>query len=248
MATAAPTLRANTSRDIPGIGRIDFEQTDKRREYWLLPEGKERRVKLPSVTTILRATWPGSEGLLQWRGRLGNAEAKRVSDESMAIGNDVHRFIEVWLTTGKVLGFGDFPENRKPFLQGAVKFLVEHEPTAMIGGVEKLVCHPEHKYAGRLDTLGVLKDSDALTLLDYKTSAGGNIYAKGHVQGWAYAMADHRCGGERVERIMVVGISGDGTFRVVETPQSEASDVWSDVLTYYGSMTRLLKALGEKAP
>jgi hypothetical protein len=169
-----------------------------------------------------------------------------VRNESAAIGKDVHSFIESYLRTGDLLGFGHFPENRKPFLKGAVKFLIAHQPEAVSDGVERLVCHPEHKYAGRLDTIGILNDRADLTLLDYKTSAGGNLYAKAHVQGAAYAMADHRCGGERVERIGVVGISGDGEFRIAWTPITEATEVWTDVLTYYKSLQSLLKVVAEK--
>jgi hypothetical protein len=245
--TATAAEHTALARDVAGVGRIEFEESEKKRDYWLLPEGGQRRARMPSVTEILRATWPGSEGLLNWQGSIGNAEAKRVRGESTAIGKDVHAFIESYLRTGDLLGFGNFPENRKPFLKGAVKVLIAHQPEAVSDGVERLVCHPEHRYAGRLDTIAILNDSADVTLLDYKTSAGGNLYAKAHVQGAAYAMADHRCGGERVERIGVVGISGNGEFRIAWTPIEEATKVWTDVLTYYKSLQALLKVVAEKA-
>lgn len=246
MTATTNTERVSVSRDIPGVGKLDFEQTEKRREYWLLPEGGQRRRKLPSVTEVLRATWPGSEGLLNWQGRLGNSEAKRVRDEASAVGRDTHRFIETFLSTGVLLGFGDFPENRMPYLQGAARFLWQYQPRPTPEGIERLVCHPEHGYAGRLDFLGYLADEpDTLTLLDYKTSAAGNIYAKGHVQGCAYALADERGGGDSAERIGVLGINSEGKHRLAWTPMKEAMQVWADVLPYYRSGRALERALGE---
>src|SRR4051812_3911783 len=235
MSATTNAERVSVTRDIPGVGRLDFEQTEKRRDYWLLADGGQRRTNLPSVTAILRRTWPGSERLLNWQGSLGNSEAKRVRNEAAEVGRDTHRFIETFLRTGELLGFGDFPENRKPYLQGAAQFLFEHQPRPVPDGVERLVCHPEHRYAGRLDLLAVLKDSGALTLLDYKTSAAGNIYAKGHVQGCGYSLADARCGGDPVERIGVVGINSEGRYRIAWTPVKEAGQVWADILTYYRS-------------
>lgn len=239
-ATAEATV---VSREIPGIGRLDFEP--KPHDYFLLPEGRQRRISFPTVTEILRATWPAGESLLNWYGNLGVAKAREARNEAAAIGTDTHRFIETFLRTGALLGFGHFPENRKPFLQGAARFLIEHEPRPVTDGIERLVCHPELRYAGRLDLLCVLKDCGALTLLDYKTSAGGNLYAKHHAQLAGYSIADHRCGGERIERYGVVGINGEGHVRIVWTPVDEAVVCWKDIVTYYGSMRALLKELGE---
>lgn len=235
--------KVTASREVVGIGRIDFE--DKGHRYGVLPEGKERRVVYPSVTQIIYACWPAGEGLLNWQGNLGNAKAREVRDESAAIGTDTHRFIDVYLTTGELLPFNSFPENRRPYLTGAAKFLMAHAPEAAYEGTERLICHPELKYAGRLDFIGVLADSPALTLLDYKTSAGGNLYAKAHAQLAAYALADERCGGEPIERFGVVGIDGEGGMRIVWTPLEEAMACWANIVNYYGSMRALLSALGD---
>lgn len=238
----ATAEQGTASRVIAGVGRLDF--TEKGHAYRLLPEGRERRVAYPSVTEIIRATWPAGESLLNWQGGVGNKKAKEIREESSAIGRDTHRFIETYLTTGTLLDWKQFPENRLPYLQGAVRFLMDHDPVASHEGVERLVCHPDLKYAGRLDFVGILNDSSALTLLDYKTSAGGNLYAKAHAQLAAYSIADLRCGGEPIERFGVVGINGEGRMQIVWTPINEALACWQLIVTYYDAMRNLLAALG----
>jgi hypothetical protein len=241
---AATAERTSLSREIPGVGRLEFEETEKRREYWLLPEGGQRRARLPSVTTILGNVW-SDQSLLQWTMREPNARQMR--DEGIERGKDAHRFIETYLRDGVLLPFSDFTPTSKPYLQGAARFIFEREPEPVTDGVERLVCHPELRYAGRLDLLAVLNDSPALTLLDYKSNPKGNVYAKAHVQMMGYAIADKRCGGEPIERAAVIGLTAEGTYRFVQTPMDEASQTWLEANSYDGTIKRLLKALGESA-
>jgi hypothetical protein len=240
----ATTEHASLTREIPGVGRLEFHETDKRREYRLLPEGKERRVKLPSVTTILGNVW-SDQGLLQWVMREPNA--RQVRDAGVARGKDCHRFIETYLRDGVLLKFSDFDPEIKPYLQAAARFIFEREPEPVTDGVERLICHPELRYAGRLDLLATLNDSPALTLLDYKSNPQGRVYAKAHAQLMGYAVADRRCGGEPIERCAVVGLTGEGAYRLVETPMDEAAQVWLQAVDYDGTIKRLLKALGESS-
>jgi hypothetical protein len=238
MATATT---AGVSREIPGIGRLDH--TEDPHAYWLLPEGGQRRTRLPSVTGVIGDTW-SDRALLEWYMREPNAREAR--DEGMARGSDAHRFIEHFLKTGELLPMTDFEPQRRPYIQAAAKFIFERDPQPVADGVERLVCHPEMRYAGKLDLLAVLNDSPALTLLDYKTNPAGNVYAKAHVQLLAYAAADRRCGGELVERCAVVGLNGEGDYRLVHTPMDEAGAAWLTAVAHRNAINTLLKALGEK--
>src|SRR3954469_19897183 len=128
---AATAVREAQTREIPGVGRLDFEQTEKRREYWLLPEGKQRRAKLPSVTTILGNVW-SDQSLLQWA--MHDPTARQQRDEGIVRGLDCHRFIETYLRDGTLLGFSEFAPGSKPFLQAAARFLIEREPEPVSDG------------------------------------------------------------------------------------------------------------------
>lgn len=234
MSATANTDNVSVSREIPGIGRLDFEQSERRRDYWLLPEGAQRRTRLPSVTSILRDTWP-KPALLEWYAREPNASAilKTASERGKA----VHRFVEEYLTTGTFLDFADFPPDFHGYLRGAASFLWEYDPIPV--SVELLVCHPELNYAGRLDLLAEI--GGQLTLVDYKSNPKGNVYPEAHVQTRAYAVADERCGGVAVERTMIVGIAEDGTTNVVDG--ADASKMWGACLDFYRTMKRFEKAL-----
>jgi hypothetical protein len=234
MTVAAPV---SLMREIPGVGTLTFEQTDKSRAYWLIPEGGKRRVRYPSVTGILSDTW-AKPGLVNWAAREA-ANIDRIREDAFARGHDVHLFIETFMRDGTLLGFNDFPVERKPYLQGAARFLLEHDPQPE--AIEQLVCHPEEGYAGRFDLLARLRGK--LTLLDFKTSPKGDIYPEAHVQLAAYAVAEARCSGEIYERYAVVGINADGGYRLADTPVGRAQECWADLLRLRATQTALSKAL-----
>ena len=142
---AATAERVTLTREIEGIGRLDFEQTDKRRDYWLLPEGGTRRIRLPSVTTIIRDTWPKPE-LLEWYAREGNASA--ILAAAAERGKLVHHFVETW-ANGEIPSLADLsPEDCRPYLRAPPGS--SSRSTPQIVASERLICHPEQRYAGRL--------------------------------------------------------------------------------------------------
>ena len=67
------------------------EMIDGKRHYEI--NGIE---KLPSVTTILKATEPDEkrESLQAWRDRVGDENATRIVDESAARGTAMHKILE----------------------------------------------------------------------------------------------------------------------------------------------------------
>jgi len=234
--------RVTISREIAGIGRLDFEQTDKRRDYWLLPEGAQRRGRLVSVTSILRDTWPKT-ALMEWYLREG-ANATTILADAKERGRQVHRFLETYLRDAVILPFSDFEPSYKPWLQAAASFIFEEDPQPAPEGVERLVCHPDLRYAGRPDLIATCRSwpSD-LTLFDYKTNPEGNVYAEAHVQTWAYALADFRCGAPAIARRVVVGMSAEGKYRLVPSPDAE--EVWGHCLSMHASMQAFLRVLGQ---
>ena len=70
------------------------EMIDGKRHYEI--NGNE---KLPSVTTILKATEPDEkrESLQAWRDRVGEAEATRIVDSSGARGTAMHKILEKYI-------------------------------------------------------------------------------------------------------------------------------------------------------
>jgi len=219
-------------RVIPGIGTLSFEQEPYRR-YWLLPDGGQRRRRLPSVTSILSDVI-AKPGLVKWAARLGPAY-DRARDEAAARGTAIHAFIEHYLQTGELL---DPPDEHAPYVHAAAAFLWQYDPRPL--AVELLVCHPELGYAGRLDLIAEI--DGAATLLDFKTNPAGRIYPEAHVQAYAYELANERCAGLDIERTLLVGIGDSGAFQVVEGV--DTAKTWGAVLALYGELKQLERRLG----
>lgn len=232
------TATISIARTIPNVGVLEFEETETSRAYWLRADGAKRRTRLPSVTTILKGTWPRPR-LLAWYADKG-ADAPALLAAAAERGKAVHRFIEEFMRDGTLLPFDAFPPEYHGYLQGAARFLWEHEPKPI--AIERLVCHPELNYAGRLD---LIAEVDGVpTLLDFKSNPKGAIYMEAHVQAIAYVIADERCGAQRVDRTMLVGIAQDGTYTPVPGETDVAPKVWASALDWYKQQARLRRALG----
>ncbi len=262
MTAAAPVEDLLLERAIAGIGTVIFEQKYNRdgstraRGYWLRPEGAERRRRLQSVTEILSEAWPTSRQLQEWMKREG-LRADESRNAAAARGTTIHRFIERYLVEGDVLPFAEFPADYRPFFQATADFLWEHEPAPI--DAERLICHPELDYAGRLDLIATLTRAcgvngcgcaplvDVPTLWDFKTSASGRVYAKAHAQTAAYRMADERCGSAAIERTAILGIGEDGHYEIVESPFEDAKKLWCSTLEFHRTMQRFERTLGKGA-
>lgn len=228
------TATGQDARDIPGIGRLEFHETDRSRAYWLLPEGGKRRHRLPSVTTIISGTWP-KPGLLEWYLKHGG-DAPRLRDEAAARGKYVHAFIESFMRD-QWRPLSDFPTDTWPYLKGAAAFLADYNPVPI--AIERLVCHPEFQYAGRPDLIAEIAGEP--TLLDFKTNPEGRIYPEAHIQATAYGIANERCGDPPINRTLLVGINGEGGYNAV--PGVDATKAWASMRDFYSHIARLKREL-----
>lgn len=236
-AGMSATTDVHLERTIPGVGLIEFAETEKSRAYWFTPEGAKRRQRMPSVTGILRSSWP-KPALLEWYAKHG-AHTETLLEEASQRGKAVHKFVEVYMTTGEVMDVTDFPPAYRPYLSGIARFIWDYDPQPL--AVERLIVHPEMRYAGRLDLVAGVRD--VVTLLDFKSNPRGRVYTEAHVQATAYAIANERCGDGVVDQIMVIGISDTGDYNPVVA--TDAAKLWGAVLAFYGELRKFERALGE---
>ena len=226
---------ATLTRQIPGVGRLDFEESETYRAYWFTAEGGKRRQRFPSVTTILRNTWP-KPALLEWYATHGR-ETDTLLERAATRGKTVHAFVEHYMRTGDLMEWDELPAEYHGYLQAAARFLWDFFPQPI--AVERLVVHPEMRYAGRLDLIAMV--DGVPTLLDFKSNTHGRVYAEAHVQATAYAIADERCGGDPINSFMLVGLAEDGSYKPVigrDTPK-----LWGAALAFYGEMRKFEKAI-----
>lgn len=121
--------------------------------------------KLPSVTTILKATEPAEkrEALQRWRESKGEAEATRIVDESAARGTAMHKILEMYILEKGYLdetNVGKQAHNMAiQVIQGGLSNVTEYY------GTECTLYYPG-LYAGQTDLVAVHKEQDAI--IDFK--------------------------------------------------------------------------------
>ena len=84
----------------PSIERVDIEGIGR---HYL----DSNNNPVPSVTTVLGNTSTKSDGIAQWRNRVGEEEAERVIKQSTDIGTAVHESIEKYLNGDEWDSFGE---------------------------------------------------------------------------------------------------------------------------------------------
>lgn len=134
--------------------------------------------RYPRVTAICAIM--ANMGLAYWRGRVGNAEADRVSREATGLGTRAHKAVELYAkrqTCGCAAGCSEQPcaeffarmqADIRPLVQAYIEWHEEHVRAVI--ACEKLTVSRLHKYAGTVDLVAVLDDDPWPTVIDVKTS------------------------------------------------------------------------------
>ena len=132
----------------------------------------------PRVTSICAIV--ANDFLAYWRGRVGNAEADRVSREATTLGTRAHAAIEQFIKRKTCMcaprcndepcdGFLEaMPTNVRPIVQAYIDWHGEH--VRAIVACEKLTVSRLHKFAGTVDIVAVLDDDKLPSVVDIKTS------------------------------------------------------------------------------
>lgn len=180
------------------------ERNGKR--WYCVPNGK----MYPSVTTVLDSQ--KSKQLEEWRERVGQDEAARISNSAKIRGNNIHEAVEHYLRYDK------YPTNILPTTQGIVNKL---RPTLdkdidNILMLEGTLWSDTMRLAGRTDVIGEYKGK--LSVIDFK---GSNRPKKEEhinnyfMQATAYAIMFEERHGMPIEQI-VIAVAVDKQF---EPPQ-----------------------------
>jgi len=141
---------------------LTTETIDGQRHY-VLEDGV---TKLKSVTTILGEKTDKS-ALLEWRKRVGDEEANRVSTQAARRGTSVHNMAEKYLLNEDMTPFfqKEMPINIETF-QKFQPVLDKHIGTIL--GIETPLASKVLKCAGRTDL--VAEYDGVLSIIDFKTS------------------------------------------------------------------------------
>jgi genome maintenance exonuclease 1 len=136
-------------------------QTINGQRYYVLPDGV---TKLKSVTTILSEKLDKT-ALLEWRKRVGEEEAIRISAQSTRRGNSIHKIAERYVLNEENIYQNEMPVNVESFqpIKSALDAHVDN-----ILGVELPLCSKALGCAGRTDL--VAEYDGKVSIIDFKTS------------------------------------------------------------------------------
>jgi|TARA_R110001592_G_scaffold68001_1_gene208371 genome maintenance exonuclease 1 len=192
---------------------------------------------VPSVTTILSATGDKT-ALINWRKRVGDAEATRISTEAAGLGTKVHNALEkyILLEEYEIKGNNHISVMAKSMVTEMIsKGLAKVD--AIYGVEVGLIA--KGLYAGTSDAIGMYEGEEAI--IDFKTSK--KIKKREWIedyfmQGCAYALAHNEMFGTKIKKVVILMVDRDGNFAeftIRDDEFTEYCNKWSDRLTDYYS-------------
>ena len=169
-------------------------QPDGKR-YYVTPSGK----KLPSVTTVVGAM--KKKAIMEWRNRVGEVEANRVSKLATGRGNRVHLLAERYLNNEKIEWSKEMPDSVEMF-----RTLIK--PIHNINNIqyqEQALWSEKIDMAGRVDLIADW--CGVPSVIDFKTSK--KIKKKEDIQDYfaqctAYALMYEELVGTPIDQLVIV--------------------------------------------
>ena len=204
--------------------------SEEGRRLYLTPDGK----KVPSVTTILSST-ADKTFLNEWKKRVGEAEAQRISTESAGLGTLVHKHIENFIE-----GI-ERPPGSTPIHQLARAMsdqVIEKGLTGVdeVWGMEASLYYPG-LYAGTTDLCGVYKGKPSI--MDHKTAKKmkkPEWMQDYFIQTTAYALAHNEVHGTDIQQGVLFMVDRENqyqTFIIEGAEFKHYSDLWLQRVEQY---------------
>ena len=194
--------------------------------------------KLPSVTTILKATESEDkkESLSRWKDRVGEVEADRIKNVAALRGTAMHTYLEHYVKGGNVLDLTDL--GREASGMGQMIIDKGFPDLEEVWGVECTLHYPG-LYAGQTDMCGIYQGREII--IDFKHSnkpKRAEWIDDYKLQLVAYATAHDQVYGTRIEQGGILMCTPDNFFQRFVVNGSEFREwKWEwlrRIDTYYG--------------
>ncbi len=189
----------------PDLKRVEIDDD----RYYI----DSKNTPVPSVTTVLGKTSTKSDSIQQWRKRVGEVEADRITKQSTDIGTMVHEALELYLN-GK--NYDNFPDDNDGFIakRMTTKFINSGIKTITeVWGLEVGLIL-DGLYAGTADCIG--KVSNVPSLIDFKTAR--RMKKREWIEDYflqccAYANAHNVMFGTNINQVVILMVDRDLMFK-----------------------------------
>ena len=187
--------------EIPKIKQINVDGV----RHYETPDGT-----FISITSLLKAYTP--KGILEWRESVGDDIANYVMRNATARGNKVHKIIENCLSNEPET---DLIGNHGVLAAGLFQLMIPAlDKIDQIRGLEQAVYSKRLGVAGRIDC--VAEYNGKLSTIDFKTASRkrNEINENYLVQATFYTLAWEECTNEKIDQIVILTVTEDGTLDV----------------------------------
>jgi len=193
---------------------------------------------VPSVTTVLNKTSNKSDSIQQWRNRVGEEEADRITKQSTDIGSMVHEALENYLNDKNWENFTDDQNGyiakkiTSKFISTGIQSITE------VWGLEVGLIL-DGLYAGTADCVG--KINNVPTLIDFKTAR--KMKRREWIEDYflqccAYANAHNVMFGTEINQVVILMVDRDLLFQefiVKPTEFNILTKIWKKRLLEFHS-------------
>ncbi len=213
----------------PPVKLPDLEsvtQPDGKR-YYVTPSGK----RLPSVTTVVGAK--KKQAIMEWRKRVGEAEANRISKLATGRGNRVHSLAEKYINNEQIVWQQEMPDAVEMF-----RTLIK--PIQSINNIhyqEQALWSERLGLAGRVDLIA--EWNGVLSVIDFKTSK--KIKKAEDIQDYfaqctAYACMYEELVGVPINQIVVVmAVENEQPIVFIEKTEDHLNNLLDHITFYHNN-------------
>ena len=181
------------------LNEVEFHEleafTENNKRYYMTPTGE----KYPSVTTVLGSR--DKSWLYEWRKKVGEEEANRISQRASNRGTRLHKICEDYICNKE-----DFCGNQPPLAVDMFRSIQKYvDYIDEVYGNEIAIYSHELKTAGRIDVF--CKMGGKNVILDFKTSS--RLKTEDEIENYflqttTYAMAIKELKGIEVPKIVIL--------------------------------------------
>lgn len=202
--------------------------------YYALPDGS----KVASVTTILDKTKPANDKarLAEWRKKVGEANATRITTEAAGRGTRMHKWLENYFLSGDLGLPGTNPYSKQSYEMAKTVIVNTGRNINAVYGLETSLFYPE-LYAGTTDCVANWKGN--LAILDFKQTNKpkkrewiGDYF----LQLAAYSLAHNKTFNTDIKTGVILMCSADNNYQEFELTGEEFDfycNKWFDRLEQY---------------
>lgn len=197
------------------------------KRYYVTPDGH----KLPSVTTVVGAQ--KKQSIMEWRARVGEVEANRISKQATSRGTNVHTICENYLNNKQDYMSGIMPD--------AVEFFLPIKPYLnKINNIhyqEQALWSLQLGLAGRVDCIAEYEGE--LSVIDFKTSA--RVKKRESVEDYfwqtaAYALMYEELVGKPINNLVIIMAVKDSAPIIFKEKTEDHINGLVEAIKYYKAL------------